>query len=102
MPAYHTLSALSPCLCEQHIIAFHHIDHLLPGMGVILETPVMERVSAGSIACWIRSRNVTPAASTPIGTLKPTGSTLSHTANTSSNSSASQKTGVLAIRREYP
>ncbi len=32
MPAYHTLSALSPCLCEQHIIAFHHIDHLLPGM----------------------------------------------------------------------
>lgn len=39
----------------------------------------MLSVTAGSMACRSRSRKVTPALSTPIGTLSPMGSTFSHT-----------------------
>ena len=43
--------------------------------------------------------NVTPLASTPIGTLSPIGSIFSHTPNTTSRRSASQKVGVLELNR---
>ena len=63
----------------------------------MLEIPVMDRVSAGRMACTIRSPNVTPDASTPMGTESPMGNTFSHTANTISSTRASQKAGVLAV-----
>ena len=64
--------------------------------------PVMLRASAGRIACRSLSARVTAVASSPMGTLRPTGKSLSQTPKIINKSSATQKAGVLAMIMDQP
>ena len=61
----------------------------------------MDKAATGRMPWTSLSPSVTADASIPMGTLSPIGSTLSHTANIISNTSASQKAGMLAVSSAY-